>query len=171
MLTLFLRPVRQLAQALVAHESPRQIALAVALGMLVGMVPKANLIAVGLGVLLFGLQVNRPAGLAALGLFAWLSPQWDAFADRVGRVVLEWPPAEATFVALYDMPLGPFLGFNNTVVMGQLLIGFYVFYPVYHLSYALTSRLQPPLRKWLLSYRAIRWLYGAEIGAQWGFES
>jgi len=169
--TLFLRPLRQCAQALMAIDSPRQIAAAATLGMAVGLLPKSNLIAIGLGCLLLGLRVNRPAGLAALGVFAWLGPRWDAFADRAGRLVLGWPPAREFFTWLYERPLGPLLGFSNTVCLGQLLIGLYLAYPTYAATYALAARFQPPLRAWLTRRRALRWLYGAEVGAQWGIDS
>ena len=65
MLRKLLRPLRLVAKALVAENSPRQLALGFALGMMVGLVPKGNLIALGLTLVLFGTRVNVGAGLVA----------------------------------------------------------------------------------------------------------
>ena len=60
----WLRPVRALLTLLSSADSPRQIALGFALGMLVGLVPKGNLIAVALVTLLFAARVNLGWGSA-----------------------------------------------------------------------------------------------------------
>jgi hypothetical protein len=57
-------PLRQAAMALVAGDWPRQLAAGFALGMVVGLVPRGNLIAVSLCVLLFSLRVNKGFELA-----------------------------------------------------------------------------------------------------------
>lgn len=58
----FIKPLRYLAGALRDLNSPRRIALGVALGMLVGLVPKDNLTAAALGVVLLTFRVNLAAG-------------------------------------------------------------------------------------------------------------
>ncbi len=114
---------------------------------------------------------NKAAGLVGIAVFSYVGWGLDGFAHRLGALVLLWEPARAAFSWLYGQPLGPFIGFNNTVVMGQLLIGLYLAYPVYKLSHLAATRWQPRISKWLMSYRVVRWLRGAELGAQWGLES
>jgi uncharacterized protein (TIGR03546 family) len=170
MLNWLLRPVRLAAQALTANDSPRQTAWGFALGMIVGLLPKGTLLAMGLAMLVFALRVNKTAAILAIGVFSYVGWVFDDFAHRLGAVVLLWEPARATFSWLFDMPLGPWIGFNNTVVMGQLLIGLYLFYPAYRGAYAVAERVQPRVAKYLMRYKVIRWLRGAELGAQWGLE-
>jgi uncharacterized protein (TIGR03546 family) len=165
-----LRPVRQFAQALVANDSPRQVAWGFVIGMLIGLVPKGNFTAVLLGMMLLGLRVNKPAGLLGAGLFSLLGLYLDSFAHRVGSAVLVWPPLREIHTSLYDAAISPLLGINNTVVLGQLLIGLYFVYPVYWLSHRFAVKVQAPLSAWLMRYRAVRWLRGAELGTQWGIE-
>lgn len=167
MLNLFLRPLRFLAQALIGNDSPRQTAYAVAIGMMAGVLPKGSLVAILLTMLIFALQVNRAAGLLGLGVFSYIGAWLDGFAHKLGSLLLTWPAAQPTFAWIYDQPFGPFWGLTNTVVLGQLLIGLYLFYPTYRLSLAATCYLQPRLRDRLMKYRVIRWLKGAEVGAQW----
>jgi len=167
MVSLWLRPLRQLAQALIAEDSTRQIAWGVVLGMLIGLLPKGNLTAVALAVMLCGLRVNKPAGLMAAGIFSLIGMTLDGFAHRIGALVLTWQPAQSAYVWLYELPLGPWIGFNNTVVLGQLLIGLYLIYPTYWFSQAIAARLQPRLRQWVERTRAIRVLRGVELGTSW----
>lgn len=170
MFTLLLRPVRFLAQALLANDSPRQTAWGVTLGMIVGLLPKGNLLAIVLAMLLCGTRANVAAGLLGVGVFSWIGWGLDDFAHRLGALALLWQPARDAFTWLFNQPLGPFIGFNNTVVMGQLLIGLYLAFPMYKLSHAIAAKWQPRLSKWLMSYRVVRWVRGAELGAQWGLE-
>ncbi len=168
MFSLLLRPFRQVAQAITANESPRQIAWGFTLGMLVGLVPKGNLLLVVLMVLLCALRVNKAAGMLAAGIFSLGGVLLDGLAHRLGSIVLLWEPARPLHIWLYELPLGPWLGTNNTVVIGQLLIGLYLAIQAYHFAHQLAKRYQPRLSKWLMRYRAIRWLRGAEFGTQWG---
>lgn len=170
MLNMLLRPLRLAAQALTANDSPRQTAWGFALGMMVGLLPKGTLLAIVLAMLVCALRVNRAAAVLAIGVFSCLGAALDGFAHNVGAFVLTAYEPRAAFTALYDMPLGPWIGFNNTVVMGQLLIGVYLLYPAYHTGRYVGARWQPRIAQWLMRYRAIRWLRGAELGAQWGLE-
>jgi uncharacterized protein (TIGR03546 family) len=170
MLNLLLRPLRLVAQILTANESPRQTAWGFALGMMVGLLPKGTLLAIMLAMLLCGLKVNRTAGLLGIGIFSWVGWLLDGFAHRLGAIVLLWEPARGAFTWLYEAPLGPWIGWNNTVILGQLLIGLYLFYPAYRGAHVVATKYQPRVAAWLMKYKVIRWLRGAEIGAQWGLD-
>jgi uncharacterized protein (TIGR03546 family) len=170
MLNLFLRPLRIFAQALIGNDTPRQTAWGFALGMMVGLLPKGNLLAMALAMLLCGTKVNRAAGLLAIGLYSYAGWALDGFAHRLGSAVLTWQSAQPTFAWIYEQPLGPFSGLNNTVVVGQFLIGLYLFYPTYKTSHAMAKYVRPRVHAYLLKYRVIRWLRGAEVGAQWGLD-
>jgi uncharacterized protein (TIGR03546 family) len=130
-----LRPLRQIVQALLVHDAANQLALALALGMVLGFVPKGNQIAVSLFVLLFSLRVNKGVSLLAAFAFSWIGPALDPFADKVGAHILSAGTLQPTYAALFQLPLGPWFDFNNTVVVGSLAIGLWAFYPVYFLSH------------------------------------
>ena len=135
MLTSVMRPLRRVVQALVAHDAPNQIAAGFALGMMLGFMPKGNLIALSLLVLLFSLRVNKSAGLAAAFLFSWTTPLIDQFGNKLGLYVLTTDRIQGTYASIFSMPLGPWLEIDNTAVIGSLLLGLYAFYPVYWLGY------------------------------------
>ena len=171
MISYLLRPVRLLVQSLTANESPRQVAWGFTLGMMIGLLPKGNLLIVALTIILCALRVNKSAGLMAAGVFSLLGFWLDGLAHHIGAIVLLWEPARPLHVRLYELPLGPWLGTNSTVVIGQLLIGLYIAFPAYYLALQVVSRYQSRISKWLLRYRAIRWLRGAELGARWGADA
>src|SRR5215467_8981886 len=126
MFSAIVRPLRQAIGALVASDSPRQLAAGLALGMVIGLVPKGNLIALSLCVLVFSLRVNTSLALVAAFAFSWAGSVLDPFAGKLGLQVLSIASMQATYASVFNLPLGPWLGFNNTVVMGSLLIGLYL---------------------------------------------
>jgi uncharacterized protein (TIGR03546 family) len=130
-----LRPLRRLVQVFLAHDASNQLALGFALGMLLGLLPKGNLIALSLFVLLFSLRVNRGVALLAAMAFAWIGPALDPFADRLGAYLLSASTLQPTYASLYRLPLAPWSDFNNTVVLGSLAIGLWAMYPAYWLSF------------------------------------
>ena len=142
MLGQLVRPVRRIANVFLESDSPRQIAAGFALGMVLGLVPKGNLIAVSLGVLLFSLRVNTGIGLIAALLFSAAGSSLDPFADKLGMAVLSAGAIQPTYAAIYGMPLAPWFELNNTVVVGSLLIGLYFIYPVYWLTYVMCCQLR-----------------------------
>lgn len=170
MFSIFLRPIRQFAQALVANDSAHQVAWGFVLGMAIGLVPKGNLLAVLLGSSLLGLRVNKPAGLMGAGLFTGMGLLLDPLAHRIGAFLLAWQPLYSLHTALFDSAISPWLGLNNTVVVGQLVIAFYLAYPTYCLAHLFSLRVQARLSRWLLRFRAVRLLRGAELGTQWGVD-
>ncbi len=166
MLSLLLHPVRQLFGALTANESTNQLAWGFTLGMMLGMVPKGNLIALTLAVLLCALRVNRSAGLMAAAFFSLLSPLTDGITHTLGAKLLHQPALQGFYAWIYDLPLGPFIGFHNTVTLGSLLLAIYITYPCYYGSYQFFERFGPPVAKWVVRYRIGRALTGAQFAAR-----
>lgn len=168
MLAALLKPTRQIVELFLGHESSQQIAAGAAIGAVAGLVPKDNLIALSLAVLLFSIRVNRSAGLLAMGLFAAVGPWFDPFLHRLGSRLLAAENLQPTYVWLYEQPLGPWIGFNNTVVLGALVVGLYIAYPVYAISEISVARCRKPVAAWLARRRATRWLAGADAASRLG---
>jgi uncharacterized protein (TIGR03546 family) len=123
--------VRRIVRSLVASTAPGQLAVGFTIGMIIGVLPKTNLIALSLCLLLFSLRCNKGLGLAAAIAFSFVSAWTDPFAHKLGLAALNFGPLQTTYASVLSLPLGPWLGFNNTVVMGSFLLGIYTAYPVY----------------------------------------
>ncbi len=82
-------------------------------------------------------------GLLTAFAFSWIGPALDPFADKLGAYVLTAGSMQATYAALFQLPLGPLFKFNNTVVVGSLLVGLWAMYPAYWLSLLAFRRFGP----------------------------
>ncbi len=166
MLSLLLHPLRQLFAALLTNDSPNQLSIGFTIGMVLGFVPKGNLIALSLAVLLCAVKVNRSAGLVAAAIFSCVGPWADGLTHKLGSTLLHQPGLQGFFAWIYDLPLGPFIGFHNTVTIGSLLLALYVTYPCYYGSHLLFERYGPPVARWVTRYRIGRALTGAHFAAR-----
>jgi uncharacterized protein (TIGR03546 family) len=123
--------VRKIVRLLLAGNSPRQLAVGFTIGMMIGIMPKENLFALSLCVFMFSIRCNKALGLAAAIAFSFVAPWTDPLAHKIGQYVLTFDSLQTTYASMFNLPLGPWLGFNNTVVAGSFLFGLYIAYPVY----------------------------------------
>jgi uncharacterized protein (TIGR03546 family) len=126
--------LRKFCRVLLLSSAPGQLAAGFTIGMMIGIVPKGNLVALSLCVLLFSIRCNKGLGLAAAVAFSFVGPWTDPFTNRLGLAALNLQPMQATYASIFKLPIGPWLGFNNTVVAGSLLMGLYLAYPVFWIT-------------------------------------
>lgn len=129
MLSALVSALRRAVHAIVSSNTPAQLAAGFTLGMMIGLMPKGNLIALSLFVLVFSLRCGKGISLLAALLFTCLSPLVDPLAHQVGLFVLSAPAMQANYASMFTLPLGPWWGFHNTVVTGSLLIGLALAFP------------------------------------------
>ena len=160
---ILLRPLRFLAQALLIDATPRQLAAGFALGMLIGLIPKGNMIAISLMTLFCALRINLAAGTAAIALFAWVGMFLDPISHRVGHYLLTQQALEPYWASLYGIKFMPWTDFNNTVVLGSTLIGLALLLPAYGLSRPVFARFAPGLADYVRKYHVVQMLHGGEV--------
>jgi uncharacterized protein (TIGR03546 family) len=144
--------LRRILHGLLASDSPDQLAAGFTLGMIIGLVPKGNLVALSLCVLLFSVRVNKGLALIAAIVFSVFGPWADPFAHKLGLVVLNLDALQAVYAAIFYLPLGPWIGFHNSAVTGSLLLGIYFAYPVYWMVRTLCIVLGPAASNWKSRY-------------------
>ncbi len=143
-------------------DTPRQIGFGVAMGMLIGIVPKDSLFTYVFGVLLLMSTANLLSALVSGFVFTWMGFLLDPLSHALGKVVLTNANWQATWCALYEMPIVPWTKFNNTVVTGSLLIGLALFIPVYWGATKTFKTYGPRINSKLGQYSTYRWLAGRE---------
>ncbi|MCA9217593.1 MAG: TIGR03546 family protein [Planctomycetales bacterium] len=136
----FLHPFQYLYKLFTKDDTPRQLAFGVALGMMIGLIPKGNLVAACLTVLLFAFKTNLGAGLLTIFCVSACATQLDPLLHGIGVRVLGNASVYSVMSRLYDSPLVPWTSLNNTVVLGGLLLGIALFYPAFHLSEMIFER-------------------------------
>lgn len=137
-------------------DSSRQLALGVALGMVVGLVPKESLIPYALGCLLLLSTANLVTSAVSIFCFSWLGSLFDPISDRLGNYVLTFDLFEPTLAKLNELPIVPWTRFENTVVTGSLILGLILAIPVYRISYSLFERYGTPVANYFTRSRVGR---------------
>lgn len=126
--------ITKLINALNANIKPSQIANGFCLGLILGFVPKTNLLWYLLFVFFLFVRVNKGAYLLFTLVGTLLAPVCDTLFDNVGYFVLTFPRFESYFSYLIDIPFVGFTRFNNTIVMGSLACGVIAYIPVFALA-------------------------------------
>lgn len=144
-----LRPLLSLVMAVLEEESPRVLAASLAFGLVLGFVPKDNLLAALLGLLLLAMRFNLTLATTSAAVFSGVAAMLDPVADALGRSVLTHPTLSPLWALLYELPLAPWTRFNNTIVMGSLLLSLGLMSPTYMLSLQLVTRYRPLAIAWV----------------------
>lgn len=126
-----LRLLKDLLLALHGGGEPRHLAAGFALGAALGLVPKGNLFAAVFFLLFFLFNVDKGMALLSAAVFTGAGYAADGPAHALGLALLKAEALKGLWTALYDLPIVPLTRFNNTVVLGNLLIGLALYAPLY----------------------------------------
>lgn len=141
-------------------NSPHELALGVAAGAIIGLMPKDSAIPWVLGLLLLLSRGNLLCGIVALFSVSLISPALDSITDRMGASLLSLEFMQSQYAAWMELPWMAWTRFNNTVVAGSLFLGGLAALPVYLLS-------QVFFRVWgidwieqIMATRVVRFVFG-----------
>jgi uncharacterized protein (TIGR03546 family) len=120
---LLLKFLQSLIKALNSDGTPGQVAAGIALGAVFGLTPLVNLHNLVLFVLAIILNVSFPGVMLGWALFLPVGFALDPLFDAVGRILLLGTPALRPFWTwCFNTPLVALSNFNNTVVLGSVVI-------------------------------------------------
>lgn len=162
MITGTFRFYRLLVQTIRGEDSPKQVAMGIVLGMMAGIVPPDNLIAVMLGTMILATRVNVFAAILSGFAFMWIGFFCDPFYHRLGSIILSAESLSPVWTMLYETPVVPWTKFNNTVVMGSFASGLAIAYPMYYGSEWFVSKYGPRAHKRLLKHGIYRKMAGVK---------
>jgi uncharacterized protein (TIGR03546 family) len=115
-----------------SDRDPRQISLGLAFGLIPGFTPLTSPHNLLVLLLLLFLRANISAALLSWGFFSIWAFALDPLFHRLGLFLLiDVGALVGLWTALYNAPLMPFTRFNNSVVLGSLIVSLILFYPVY----------------------------------------
>lgn len=116
-------------QKALCEKPVRYFAAGAVLGMFFGLLPFGfnSLI---LLLLVFFLNIDRLSALLAAIIFFSLGLVIDPLAHILGLVVLQAGFLQRLWTSIYNLPFLPFTDFNNTLVLGNALIGIILAAPV-----------------------------------------
>lgn len=134
MLRMLLGKLLLFRKMLPGGDSPRHLALGVAMGVLLGLVPKTNLTAVVISTLIFASTINIGTALLTAAAVSMSAEYFDPVTDYLGHEVLTHPSLQPYWTQFFDLPVAPWTDLNNTVVAGGVILGILLFIPTYRLT-------------------------------------
>ncbi len=138
-----IKQLNSIRLAIAGRQHPSQLAWGVAFGLLLGVVPHGNLLAVLLVLLVLSLKLNHAiAGLTAVGV-TFAAGYLDPWSDEIGRRLLTHPDSRRWAELAWEYPLVPWTDLNNTVVLGSFSIGTAMLVPTFCICYPVFRRLSP----------------------------
>jgi len=138
-----------LLKALNSDSAPGQVALAFALGLITGLTPLFSLHNVLIIFIACIVRINFGAFLLATAFFSGLAYLLDPAAIALGESLLTNSDYQEFWTGLYQNELLRVSGFNNTLVMGSLVIALIAFTPVLLLSRWLILAYRDRLMVWV----------------------
>jgi uncharacterized protein (TIGR03546 family) len=124
-----LRAFIKLLTVLNSEAEPGQVSLALAFSLIVGLTPLWSLHNLLVLLLVLLLRVNLSAFLLGTAFFSGAAYLLDPLFHRLGLAVLMAPSLEGLWTSLYNATLWRIERFNNSIVMGSVLVSLILFVP------------------------------------------
>ncbi|MDC7235181.1 MAG: TIGR03546 family protein [Spirochaetales bacterium] len=125
--------ISKILVALNSNSRPGELASGIAFGFCLALIPKGNLLWIIIFSIAFLLKHNLAAMLLSLLLFPPLASLMDPLLHNTGQLILTMPAFQSFFTTLYNLPVLPWLKFNNTIVMGAFLWNLILWLPLFFL--------------------------------------
>ena len=131
---------RKLKRALAANREPHLLSRAVACGYLLGMIPAGNLTSLAVLLLVFCLRLNHPVAALTAVATSFVAPVLDPLSNWIGIQILSHPPSFELASHAWKLPLIAWTNLNNSVVLGSLVGGLVLYWPIQKGAHSLFTR-------------------------------
>jgi uncharacterized protein (TIGR03546 family) len=149
----WINTIKQVIGIFHGNQDPDEVGAGFALGSIIGLNPTNSLHNYVILFLLFLLNVNKGAAAFGMAIFAAIGYFTDPYAHQIGyKLLVNTPALNSFWTKMYNTPIVPFTHFNNTVVLGSLVIALALFVPVWLIVKSLTllyrKNLQAKVNQW-----------------------
>ena len=141
-------------------DSCSQLSWGVVLGMMIGLLPKDSLLPYCLLIVLLLSKANLLTATLSGLLFSWISPSLDMLTHPIGVWILTFDLFESCWATLMQIPVVAWTRFDNSVVMGSIVLGLMIAYPTYRLSFRFFGAYGEKIFSILKNTRLFRWFIG-----------
>ncbi|MGM0442526.1 MAG: TIGR03546 family protein [Elusimicrobiota bacterium] len=160
---LWIKLLKKLFKALNADASPGEIAGGVILGMVIGLTPLFTLTNFFIIALIIVLKVNVSGAIFSALIFGIVGYFIDPAAHILGEAVLTAGSLEGLWTVLYNTPVIPLTLFNNTVVMGTLLISLILMIPLYFIVKKLVKSYRKDIQEKVQKLKIVKILKASKL--------
>ncbi len=114
-----------------SNSKASEVANAVCLGVMLGFIPKNNLLWYILFVFFLFVRINKSAYFVTTLLMSLVAPIADNFFDYFGYKILTSDKLSGFFAKIIEIPFVGFTKINNTMVCGSLAFSLIIYIPVF----------------------------------------
>lgn len=144
-----IRAAYKLLQVISSETEPGQISLGFAFALIAGFTPLVSPHNLLVLFLILVLRVNLSAFFLGLAVFSGVAYLLDPVFHRIGLAVLTTGSLEGLWTAFYNSTLWRLERFNNSIVMGSLVVSLVLFVPFYLLSNQLILKYREHFLAWV----------------------
>lgn len=130
-MTILLKQLFAFINLLNSDTGHNQLAAGLACGLFLGFAPFISIQTVIVLLLVFIFRIQLGAAFLSAFFFKFVAYLLDPVADHLGRFVLEAEAIRPLLVSMYNMPIVPLTRFNNSIVMGSLVISLILVVPAF----------------------------------------
>ncbi|WP_374074712.1 TIGR03546 family protein [Bdellovibrio bacteriovorus] len=121
-MTLLLKQIFNFLKLLNSDTGTNQLAAGLSLGLILGFAPVLSIQTLAVFFIIFVFRVQIGAAFLAAFFFKFVAYLFDQPAHFLGKAVLEMDSLRPLFTTMYNMPLVPMTRFNNSIVMGSMIV-------------------------------------------------
>ncbi len=121
-MTLLLKQIFAFFKLLNSDTGTNPLAAGLTCGIILGFAPFISLQTLLIFLLVFIFRIQLGAAFLSAFFFKFVAYLFDPLADVLGQKFLQSPALRPLFVSLYNAPLVPMTRFNNSIVMGSMLV-------------------------------------------------
>ncbi len=126
-MSLLLKQIFNFLKLLNSDTETSPLAYGLSLGLILGFAPFFSIQTFIVLFIIFVLRVQLGAAFLSAFFFKFIAFLFDYPAHLLGKSVLEAEPLRPLFVSLYNMPIVPMTRFNNSIVMGSMIVSLLLF--------------------------------------------
>ena len=121
-MSLLLKQLFNFFKLLNSDTGTNQLAWGLALGLIMGFAPFLSIQTFAVLFVIFFFRVQIGAAFISAFFFKFIAFLFDQPAHHFGKMILESDSLKPLFVSMYNMPLVPMTRFNNSIVMGSMIV-------------------------------------------------
>ncbi len=146
-----------------SETEPFQISLALCFAMVAGLTPLWSLHNVLVLLLVLLLRVNLTTFILAWGGFSGIAYLLDPVLHAFGYKVLTSASLESLWTSLYNSTLWRLTNFNNSLLMGSLLMSLVLFIPLFLISSLVIRKYREHILAWVMKSRIMHALKASKF--------
>lgn len=148
--------VAKLFKIINSETEPFQISLALCFAMVAGLTPLWRLHNGVVILLVLLLRVNLSAFILGWLGFSGIAYLLDPLFHRLGLIILTSDSLQTLWTMLYNSTLWRITHFNNSVVMGSLMVSLILFLPLFLASNLIIRKYRDHILAWLRKTRLVQ---------------